>query len=134
MPESIFKMVPLCSEAVQVAPLSLCLNLLFYLLLLSLFTHITSTLITYDKGTLLDIGHRYTNLFQVTVSTNSSWPLEILRNVEENNGHRRRTKKHHGKRAGIRNRLRKSAHSPPLPSILLANVQSLEHKILEPRS
>ncbi len=100
----------------------------FYLLLLSLFTHITSALITYDKGTLLDIGHRYTNLFQDTLSPNPLWPLEILRNAE-NNGHRRRNKKHCGKRAGICNRLRKRAHSPPLPSILLANVQSLENKM-----
>ncbi len=123
------KMAPLCSEAVQVALLRLCFYLLFYLLLLSLFTHIMSALITYDKGTLLDIGHRYTNLFRVTLSTNSSWPLEILRNAEENNGHRRWIKKHYGKCAGICNRLRKRAHSPPLPSILLANVQSLENKM-----
>ncbi len=122
-------MAPLCSEAVQIAPLRLCFYLLFYLLLLSLFTHITSALITYDKGTILDIGHRYTNLFQDTLSPNPSWPLEILQNAEENNGHRRRNKKHRGKRAGIRNRLRKWAQSPPLPSILLANVQSLENKI-----
>ncbi len=122
-------MAPLCSDAVQVAPLRLCFYLLFYLLLLSLLTHITSALITYDKVTLLDIGHRYTNLFQVTLSTNSSWPLEILQNAEENNGHRRRIKKHRGKRAGIRNKLRKRAHSPPLPSILLADVQSLENKM-----
>ncbi len=122
-------MAPLCSDAIQVALLRLCFYLLFYLLLLSLFTHIMSALITYDKGTLLDIGHRYTNLFQVTLSTNSSWPLEILWNAEENSGHRRRIKKHRGKRAGIRNRLRKRAHSPPLPSILLANVQSLENKM-----
>ncbi len=121
-------MAPLCSDAVQVAPLRLCLYLLFYLLLLSLFTHITSALITYDKGTLLDIGHHYTNLFQDTLSPNPSWPLEILRNAE-NNGHRRRNKKHRGKRAGICNRLRKRSHSPPLPSILLANVQSLENKM-----
>ncbi len=122
-------MALLCSDAVQVAPLRLCSYLLFYLLLLSLFTHITSALITYDKGTLLDIGHRFTNLLQDTLSPNSSWPPEILRNVEENNGHRRRNKKHRGKSAGIRNRLRKRAHSPPLPSILLANVQSLENKM-----
>ncbi len=31
--------------------------------------------------------------------------------------------------AGIRDRLRNRAHSPPLPSILLANVQSLENKM-----
>ncbi len=37
--------------------------------------------------------------------------------------------KHCGRRAGIRDRLRKRAHSPPLPSILLANVQSLENKM-----
>ncbi len=110
--------------------LRLCFYLLFYLLLLSLFTHITSALITYDKRTLLDIGHRYTNLFQDTLSTNS-WITEfmVLRNAEGNNGHRRRNKKHRGKSAGIRNRLRKRAHSPPLPSILLANVQSLENKM-----
>ncbi len=115
-------MALLCSDAVQVTPLRLC----FYLLLLSLFTRITSALITYDKGTLLDIGNRFTNLVH-TLSPNPSWPLEILRNAE-NNGHRRRNKKHCGNSAGIRNRLRKMAHSPPLPSILLANVQSLENK------
>ncbi len=122
-------MALLCSDGVQVAPLRLCFYLLFYLLLLFLFTHITSALITYEKGTLLDIGHRYTNLFQDTLSPNPSWPLEILRNAEGNNGHRRRNKKHRGKSAGIRNRLRKRAHSPPLLSILLTNVQSLENKM-----
>ncbi len=127
---SLTKMALLCSVSVQVAPLRLCFYLLFYLLLISLFTHITSALITYDRGTLLDIGNRFTNLVQDTLSPNPvpSWPLEILRNVE-NKGHRRRNKKHCGNSAGIRNRLRKRAHSPPLPSILLANVQSLENKM-----
>ncbi len=46
-----------------------------------------------------------------------------------NNPLRRRIKKHRRKRAGIRNSLRKRAHSPHLPSILLANIQSLENKI-----
>ncbi len=121
-------MVLLCSAAVRVAPLRLCFYLLFYLLLISIFTHITSALITYDKSTLLDIGNCFTNLVQDTLSPNPSWPLEILRNAE-NKGHRRRNKKHRGNSAGIRNRLRKRAHSPPLPSILLANVQSLENKM-----
>ncbi len=122
-------MALLCSDAVQVALLRLCFYLLFYLLLISLFTHITSALITYDKGTLLDIGNRFTNLVQDTLSPNPSWPLEILQNAEGNNGHRRRNKKHRGKSASIRNRLRERAHSPPLPSILLANVQSLVNKM-----
>ncbi len=86
----------------------------------------------YDRRTLLDIGQRYTNLIQNTLSADPAWPLEILRNNELNNDHlnnRRRRKKHCGRRAGIRNRLRKRAHSPPLPSILLANVQYLENKM-----
>ncbi len=48
---------------------------------------------------------------------------------KENNSWRRRIKKHHGKRAGICNTLRERAHSPPLPSILLINVQSLVNKM-----
>ncbi len=99
---------------------------------LCLFTHVTSAMIIYDKRTLLDIGQRYTNLIQDTLSTNPTWPLEILRSTELNKGHLnnpRRRRKHCGIRAGIRNRLRKRAHGPPLPSILLANVQSLENKM-----
>ncbi len=85
----------------------------------------------YDKRTLLDIGQRYTNLIQDTLSTDPAWPLEILRNELNNDylNNRTRRRKHRGRRAGIRNRLRKRAHSPPLPSILLANVQSLENKM-----
>ncbi len=89
-------------------------------------------MIMYDKRTLLDIGQHYTNLIQDTLSTDPAWPLEILRSTEVDKGrlnNTRRRKKHCGKRAGIRNRLRKRAHSPPLPSILLANVQSLENKM-----
>ncbi len=72
------------------------------------------------------------NLIQDTLSTDPAWPLEILRSTELNIGHLnnpRRRRKHGGKHAGIRNRLRKRAHSPPLPSILLANAQSLENKM-----
>ncbi len=130
-------MALLCSVAVQVAPLRLCFYQLFNVFLLSLFKRITSALIIYDKRTLLDIGHRYTNLLQDTLSTNLTWPLEILRDTEENKGHLnnpRSRKKHSGKCVGIRNRLRERAHSPPLPSILLANVQSLENKMDELRA
>ncbi len=91
--------------------------LLLYVFLLSLFTRITSALFIYDKITLLDIGHCYTNLLQDTLSTDPTWPLEILRSTEVNKGHlnnpRRRTK-HRGKLTGIRKRLRERAHSPPL--------------------
>ncbi len=116
----------------MMAPLNLCFYLLVYVFLLSLFTRITSALFIYDKITLLDIGHRCTNLLQDTLSTDPVWPLEIRRSTEVNKGHlsnRRRQKKHSERHAGICNRLRERAHSPPLPSILLANVQSLENKI-----
>ncbi len=97
-----------------------------------LFTRVTSAMIMYNKRTLLDIGQRYTNLIQDTLYTDPAWPLEIFRSTEADKGrlnNTRRRKKHCGKCAGIRNRLRKRAHSPPLPSILLANVQSLENKM-----
>ncbi len=66
------------------APLNLCFYILFYVFLLSLFTRLTSALFIYDKRTLLDIGHRCTNLLQDTLSTDPAWPLEILRNAEVN--------------------------------------------------
>ncbi len=126
----------LSSVACELAPLRivlLCvfLTYFFYLFYFS-FDTCMSAMIMYDKRTLLDIGHRYTNLIKDTLSTDPAWPLEILRSTELNNDHlnnRRRRRKHRGRRAGIRSRLRKRAHSPPLPSILLANVQSLENKM-----
>ncbi|KAK1788980.1 hypothetical protein P4O66_015872 [Electrophorus voltai] len=54
-----------------------------------------------------------------------SQPTEILR---ENRGRDAR-KRPRGKRASVRNRLRACAHRAPLPSILLANVQSLVNKL-----
>ncbi|KAK3536875.1 hypothetical protein QTP86_027001, partial [Hemibagrus guttatus] len=53
------------------------------------------------------------------------WPCEILR---ENKG-RDPKQRPKGKQAGVRNSLRARAHRTPLPSILLANVQSLENKL-----
>ncbi len=46
-----------------------------------------SAMIMYDRRTLLDIGHRYTNLIKDTLSTDPAWPLEILRSTELNNDH-----------------------------------------------
>ncbi len=110
----------------------MCVSLPTFNFFTSLLTRVSSAMIMYDRRTLLDIGQRYTNLIQNTLSADPAWPLEILRSTELNNDHlnnRRRRRKHRGRRAGIRNRLRKRAHSPPLPSILLANVQSLENKM-----
>ncbi len=126
----------LSSDACELAPLRivlLCVFFTYFLFFLLLFLiRVSSAMIMYDRRTLLDIGQRYTNLIQDTLSTDPAWPLEILQINELNNDHlnnRRRRKKHRGRCAGICNRLRKRAHSPPLPSILLANVQSLENKM-----
>ncbi len=122
----------LSSVACELALLRIVLLCVFFYLFFTSLTRVTSAMIMYDKRTLLDIGQRYTNLIQDTLSTDPAWPLEILRNTELNNDHLnnpRRRRKHRGRHAGIRNRLRKRAHSPPLPSILLANVQSLENKM-----
>ncbi len=119
------------SSAQKCAFMCFFLPIFFFFLLLFLI-RVSSAMIMYNRRTLLDIGQRYTNLIQDTLSTDPAWPLEILRINKLNNDHlnnRRRRKKHSGRRAGIRNRLRKRAHSPPLPSILLANVQSLENKM-----
>ncbi len=129
-------MALLSSDACELAPLRTVLFMWFFLpifyFLIIFLIRVSSAMIMYDRRTLLDIGQPYTNLIQDTLSTDPAWPFEILRNNELNNDHlnnRRRRKKHCGRRAGIRNRLRKRAHSPPLPSILLANVQSLENKM-----
>ncbi|KAI5093844.1 epidermal growth factor receptor kinase substrate 8-like protein 3 [Silurus meridionalis] len=53
------------------------------------------------------------------------WTSEILRENKGSNPYRRPR----GKRAGVRNRLRARTHRAPLPSILLASVQSLENKL-----
>ncbi len=126
----------LSSVACELAPLRIVLYVCFFTYFLFFFTslliRVSSAMLMYDRRTLLDIGQRYTNLIQNTLSADPAWPLEILRSTELNNDHlnnRRRRRKHHGRRAGIRDILRKRALSPPLPSILLANVQSLENKM-----
>ncbi len=124
-------MALLCSVACELAPLRMCFCFFTYIFTFSLYTCNICNAYLRQK-TLLDIGHRSTNLLQDILSTDPAWPLEILWNTELNKGHLnnpKRRRKHSGKRAGIRNRLRKRAHSPLLPSILLANVQSLENKM-----
>lgn len=71
------------------------------------------------------------NSMSPNLETDPTWPNEILWIVDGCGGdnNRRKPKKHRWKTAGVRNRLRCKANHPPLPSILLANVQSLENKL-----
>ncbi|KAI5620514.1 gastrula zinc finger protein XlCGF28.1-like [Silurus asotus] len=80
--------------------------------------------IRYDRDTLISIGVQYTHL-STLLNPDPCWPREILRENKGRDPYRRLR----GKRAGVRNRLRARAHRAPLPSILLANVQSLENKL-----
>jgi len=53
-------------------------------------------------------------------------------NNNNNNGNAspgKRRRKHRGIQSRVQNRLRVQAHPPPLPSNLLANIQSLENKV-----
>ncbi len=47
---------------------------------------------------------------------------------------RKKHRRKRGKRAGVVVRLRRRAFRPPLPTILLANVQSLDNKLCELRA
>ncbi len=90
----------------------------------------------YDRDTLLNIGSSVAQrkpdfeflnaggLFTDTASEPFVWVAKARRC-------RRRRKR--GKRAGVLIRLRRRAFRPPLPTILLANVQSLDNKLCELR-
>ncbi len=89
----------------------------------------------YDRDTLLNIGSSVAQrkpdfeffnadgLFTDTASEPFVWVAKSTR---------RRRKR--GKRAGVLVRLRRRAFRPPLPTILLANVQSLDNKLCELRA
>ncbi len=86
----------------------------------------------YDRDTLLNIGSSVAQrkpdfeflngggLFTDTASEPFVW-------AEQPRKRRRRRKR--GKRAGVLVRLRRRAFRPPFPTILLANVQSLDNKL-----
>ncbi|XP_039874560.1 uncharacterized protein LOC120725650 [Simochromis diagramma] len=114
-------------------PLRLSTFLVFYLFFALVYIPKSSSLIVYDHRSLVNIGDKVAHLILDTFKPDPSWPPEILRGAENNKGRaahpRRGTKKRRGKRTGIRNRLRQQAHRASLPSILLANIQSMENKL-----
>ncbi len=91
----------------------------------------------YDRDTLLNIGSSVAQrkpdfeflnaggLFTDTASEPFVWVAK---------SRRRRRRRKRGKRAGVLVRLRRRAFRHPLPTILLANVQSLDNKLCELRA
>ena len=87
----------------------------------------TNSAIQYSREELLHIRNFVDNN-PPTDNGDSPWlPVAVL-------PERRRRKTKRGSRAGLLVRLRKRENRPPLPSILLANVQSIENKLDELRS
>ncbi len=119
------------------APTKLCIFLCVLLIILLFFVLDVYTLLAYDRHTHLEIGssvaHRKPDfeflnagaLFSNTAAEPFVWATRPRR--------RKRSRKR-GKRAGVLVRLRRRAFRPPLPTILLANVQSLDNKLCELRA
>ncbi len=91
----------------------------------------------YDRDTLLNIGSsiaqckpdfEFLNAGGLFTDTASEPFVCNARFVQPR---RRKRSRRRGKRAGILVRLRRRAFRPPLPTILLANVQSLDNKLCE---
>ncbi len=123
--------------AVLQAPGKLCSfsYVLFVFLLFYVLDVVSITV--YDRDTFLNIGssvaQRKPNfeflnaggLFTDTASEPFVWVVQ---------SRKRRRRRKRGKRAGVLVRLRRRAFRPPLPTILLANVQSLDNKLCELRA
>ncbi len=132
----LFKMAP-SMAAVLRAPRKLCSfsYVLFVILLFYVLDVVSITV--YDRDTLLNIGSfvaqrkpdfEFLNagaLFTDTASEPFVW-------IARSRTRKRRRKR--GKRAGVLVRLRLRPLRPPLPTILLANVQSLDNKLCELRA
>ncbi len=125
------------SRVVLRAPGKLC-SFSYVILVFLLFYVLDVVSITvYDRDTLLNIGSsvaqrkpdfEFSNaggLFTDTASEPFVWAAQPRK--------RCRCRKR-GKRAGVLVRLRRRAFQPPLPTILLANVQSLDNKFCELRA
>ncbi len=133
---SFSKMAPRMAAVLR-APINLCRfsYVLFVFLLFYVLDVVSITV--YDRDTLLNIGSSVAQrkpdfeflnaggLFTDTASEPFVW-----------NARPRRKKRSwkRGKRAGVLVRLRRRAFRPPLPTILLANVQSLDNKLCELRA
>ena len=114
----------------------LCSILFFYVLFLTLLAQKILSVITYSQEELLDI--RVTSIYQHYDQEYDfpeadpffgppPWTLDLIPEADPKQCRRRRR----GRRSGLLVRLRRRSHHSPLPSILVANVQSLDNKVDE---
>ena len=104
------------------------------LVFVTCFVNVILSFIQYDRQTLLDIklslGKDYFTNFNSTFRSASSdcgWPFVVPPLCLP----ARRRKKKRGRRAGVLVRTRKRCFKPAFPTILLANVQSIDNKMDE---
>ncbi len=121
--------------AVLRAPRKLCSfsYVLFAFLLFYVLDVVSITV--YDRDTLLNIGSSVTQRKPDFEFLNAGGLFTDMASepfVLAARAKKRRRKR--GKRAGVLVRLRRRAFRPPLPTILLANVQSLDNKLCELRA
>ncbi|XP_014195774.1 uncharacterized protein LOC106633669 [Haplochromis burtoni] len=131
-----YKMAPSMAASSRAPPSNgflLCLILLF----LYFFTS-SICLLVYDRQTLLDIKDGLSYNFPEFKFCNTDAPFADPPFISPETplfsvpGGRKRRRR--GRRSGVLVRLRRRTYRPPLPSLLLANVQSLENKLCELRA
>lgn len=113
----------------------------FFLCLILLFLHFfasSTCLLVYDRQTLLDIKDGLSYNFPEFKFCNTDAPFAdppfISPETPLFSGPGGRKRRRRGRRSGVLVRLRRRTNRPPLPSLLLANVQSLENKLCELRA
>ena len=118
-------------------PWKICSILFFYVLFLTSVPQVILGFITYSREELLNIRltsthHRsYQEYDFPETDPVFCLPPNTMDLIPAGDPVRRRKR---GKRGGLVVRLRRRAHRAPLPSILLANVQSLDNKVDEIRA
>ena len=121
------KMARTSSCAVMLAPGRLCILFVIYVFLLEIFVNPSRGTLVYRREQILDIGLQSVQTVQ-SVEKSGYLPLEVVRRDQTKQQPRKRAR---GKRGGVKHNLRARADRPPLPSLLLANVQSLnDNKVM----
>ena len=109
--------------------------LVFYVLFLTLLPQVILDFITYSREELLDIRATSTHQhYDQEYDFPEADPLFFPppRTIDRiSAGDPKQRRRRRGRKSGLLVRLRRRAHRAPLPSILLANIQSLDSKVDE---
>ena len=105
---------------------------LFFALFVNHFVHNVADTISYDRKELLDIRTAITHLkLDKKKVYLTSWMRGIYSRQGPHPQHSQEKETYRGRRPGCLVRIRRRAANLPLPSLLLANVQSLDNQVDE---